>query len=648
VILNKKWEILDHISTGGMAEVYKARQVNLDRLVAIKVLSPKFLESFEGDEEEVESARARFHREVMAMAQVRHPNVLQVYDLEKTTIETEGGPVSIEYIVMEYIAGPNLRSTMPEEGLRGNERQLRKWIREIFIPILEGVETVHMMGIVHLDLKPENVLMDGLTPKIMDFGLAGGTRWRGLTQSHHVFGTLAYMAPEQFFEMGEADARADVYSLGKILYEAVAGRMTKETSYPMKTARLTNPQTPFLKGLDSIIQRATSEERGLRFASAGVFKSYLLDLLEEDFRQEMPPRDKSSLIKRHMGRWTLLLFLILTVALGGLALHQLTQRRGTPQGVPTETPSSGSKPSIPGQETKAKAPVQVLEGSLSSSIRGRDGASLRLVPAGELVLPDGVEVLSGKTYRVGPFYMDATEVTNHQYVEFLNSVLSRLKVEGRLVKSKGRIWLHLGEVFEGYEPLVYRQGRFHVQDPAYASYPVVRVTGYGAQAYARFFGRRLPTVAEWLLALQSGVLEKEYPRARTPGRGSQSEQPGIREQNDQMLTMHESMMGPPQAPPQTAPGPFSPEPVSNLPPNKYGIRGLEAGAHEWAVLPPDEIKKGDEESEFVVFLPKGEQEDPSGGPSFLPVPRYPWESFEEVGFRSVLPVTSAQKGKPGS
>jgi serine/threonine-protein kinase len=148
-ILNEKWEILEHIATGGMAEVYRARQIKLDREVAVKVLSQEFLDSFEGDEKEIQIALERFDREVKAMAQVRHPNVLQIFDHDRAVVKKNGGESSIQYIAMEYIPGPNLRSALLPEGMQTNEKEIRDWIRKYFLSILDGVETVHGLGIVH-------------------------------------------------------------------------------------------------------------------------------------------------------------------------------------------------------------------------------------------------------------------------------------------------------------------------------------------------------------------------------------------------------------------------------------------------------------------------------------------------------------------
>jgi serine/threonine-protein kinase len=177
IVLSGKWEILEHIAKGGKGEVYRARQVNLDREVVVKTISQEFLDSFEGDQEEIQAEMERFRREVLTMAQVHHPNVLQVYDHDRAVIQRVGQELALEYIVMEYIPGPTLRSTMPEEGLGKGEEAIREWIRSYFLLVLDGVEAIHSLGIIHRDLKPSNVLLDGPAPRILDFGLAGGVRW---------------------------------------------------------------------------------------------------------------------------------------------------------------------------------------------------------------------------------------------------------------------------------------------------------------------------------------------------------------------------------------------------------------------------------------------------------------------------------------
>ena len=120
------------------------------------------------------------------MARLRHPNVLQVFDFDQVVIDGN----TLDYIAMEYVPGPTLKLTMPEEGFGDDEKRIRRWISQYFIPVLDGVEAIHASGIIHRDLKPANVLLDDDVPKIADFGLAGGNFADDVTRTHHILGTM--------------------------------------------------------------------------------------------------------------------------------------------------------------------------------------------------------------------------------------------------------------------------------------------------------------------------------------------------------------------------------------------------------------------------------------------------------------------------
>jgi len=188
-----------------MGEVYSARQLNLNRDVAIKVISDEFLQSFADDESEKEKYLQRFRREVQTMSQVRHPNVLQTFDYGQTSITKDGAEVYLEYIIMEYVPGATLGFTMSEEGFNANEQQIKAWLINFFLPVLDGVQALHNSGIVRRDLKPDNVLMDGNIPKIADFGLARSCRLKPVTQSVDIHGTMNYMPSEQFLDFKRAN-----------------------------------------------------------------------------------------------------------------------------------------------------------------------------------------------------------------------------------------------------------------------------------------------------------------------------------------------------------------------------------------------------------------------------------------------------------
>jgi len=156
--------------------------------------------------------------------------------------------------------------------------------------MLDGVEAIHALEIVHRDLKPENILLDGKTPKIADFGLARSSRLKPVTQSMEVKGTAHYMSPEHFFDFRKADQRADIYSLGKILFEAVTGKIGNGT-IPFKTAALPKAETSFFRKLDKIIQDATAENKEERLNTVGQLRNLLLDAIAA-LEQDPAPADR--------------------------------------------------------------------------------------------------------------------------------------------------------------------------------------------------------------------------------------------------------------------------------------------------------------------------------------------------------------------
>jgi serine/threonine-protein kinase len=153
---------------------------------------------------------------------------LQIFDHGSLRLKEGTVEYPLEFIVMEYIPGETLRHAMSEEGFYPEEELVKNWLRDFFVPVLDGVKAIHALDIVHRDLKPENILIDGHIPKIADFGLARSSRLTPVTQSMDVKGTAHYMSPEHFFDFRKADQRADIYSLGKILFEAIDGKISEK------------------------------------------------------------------------------------------------------------------------------------------------------------------------------------------------------------------------------------------------------------------------------------------------------------------------------------------------------------------------------------------------------------------------------------
>ncbi len=632
-VLEGKWVILELIGKGGMGEAYRAHQLNLKRDVAIKVISREFLESLGEEGEEIEAAHARFRREVMAMAQIRHPNVVQVFDYGSTGLKSGDEEIHIEYIVMEYIPGPTLRFTMSEEGFYPEEGLMREWLVRYFLPALEGLRALHEAGIAHRDIKPENFLLDGESPKVADFGLARSLSLQAVTGSADMKGTPRYMAPEQFMDFRRSDQRADIYALGKILYEAADGRMGSGT-IPFKKSKLEKAETSFFQSIDSIIQRATAEEKEARVGSVEQLKEDLKKILEENSSRTLlsPASEKKAPVLTNVRViWIGVVFAVLSMA--GMALWHLF---GNPWGPDNGTLEQGERVQVAaGPEIRTPSSATSSPGvPPQASLMARDGLEMVLVSGGK----PGSEFQGNKSARSlpAPFYIDENRVTYHHFADFLNQVKDRVTVKDGVVRGDGKIWLFLGEGTEPYEQIVFKDGRFVLKDARYAPYPVVRVTWYGASAYAEYFGKRLPKENEWAFAAETvGPLRQNpdtNPNVNEIGKApsSQTKNP-VDGMNDHMMGMNTPMK-------ESLPGE-----TTGWNGEDPGLKGMGMGIKEWVMA----LKR-----EAVPH----ESNDKSG-PDVFPVPlmeivpgtdsasteknvsksfRYPWEGFLDVGFRCVV------------
>jgi len=263
---------------------------------------------------------------------------------------------------------------------------------------------------------------------------------------------------------------------------------------------------------------------------------------------------------------------------------------------------SKAQETIPESHGLAPTPLPVAQPEaiptdpLKSTIQARDEVAMHLVHPGTLTLPESVGASGAEPAKVDGFYMDETQVTNHQYVEFLNEVVSRIRVEKGVVRGDGEVWLFLGEVREGYEPIMYEEGRFRVKGVHHAACAVLRVTAHGASAYARFYGKRLPTESEWRYAVNVGA---ERPSRYPP----------------------------------------IPSPVILYPANSTGIRGLDANLGEWGTR-GSSSRNGGVQPEYLVLGGVSSRSTREG--TYSPaIRRYPWEAFAEVSFRCVLDAPPA-------
>lgn len=202
-------EVLGSIGRGGMAEVYKGRHTRLDRTVAIKVLAPSLASEMDFQQ--------RFENEARAVAALKHPNIVQIFDFG----ELEG----TFYMVMEYIGGPSLAQYLKEQGALPFHT-VTQWVADI----AAALDHAHAQGLIHRDVKPSNVMLDTQDPAhyravLTDFGIAKLVSRVGAATQTGLVGTLDYMAPEQIRASTDIDARADVYALGVMTYQMLTGRL---------------------------------------------------------------------------------------------------------------------------------------------------------------------------------------------------------------------------------------------------------------------------------------------------------------------------------------------------------------------------------------------------------------------------------------
>jgi eukaryotic-like serine/threonine-protein kinase len=273
LVLDDRYTLVEFLGDGGMAEVYLARDNSLDRHVALKVLRERYAE----DEEFVE----RFRREALNAAALNHPGIVQVYDRGRT----EDGAF---YIAMEYVPGGTLKERMKAEGSLAPREAADMTLR-----VADALAVAHDRGIVHRDVKPQNVLLaDSGEAKVSDFGIARAASSETMTQTNAVLGTLAYMSPEQV--RGERVGPAsDLYSLGVLLYEMLTGELPYRGDDPIATAmkrldeepphpRETNPAVP--EELDALVVKLLAKDPGDRYASTASLSKDLRRL-----RDGLPP-----------------------------------------------------------------------------------------------------------------------------------------------------------------------------------------------------------------------------------------------------------------------------------------------------------------------------------------------------------------------
>jgi eukaryotic-like serine/threonine-protein kinase len=334
-VVAERYELEEVVGTGGMSSVFKARDMLLERSVALKVLHPHFTE----DDQYVE----RFRREARAVASLSHPNIVTILDRG----EDEGR----QFIVFELVEGRTLAEVLQAEGRLPVRRAL-----EIAIQVALGLGFAHEQGLVHRDVKPQNVILNGDgRAKVTDFGIARSLDVQGVTQSGAVLGTSNYIAPEQASGR-PVDRTTDVYSLGVVLFELLTGEVPfpgesfvavamQHVSEPPPSVLEVRPDVPLR--VARAVDRALEKDPAQRFATMDAFAAELQACLAE--LGSRPGLDADVTLVRHApvvrrrrrrllpAGLVALGLLLLAAAVAALLLHRSSSQH----------PTRSSKPAAP-------------------------------------------------------------------------------------------------------------------------------------------------------------------------------------------------------------------------------------------------------------------------------------------------------------
>jgi serine/threonine protein kinase len=519
-----RYKILEEIGAGGMATVYKAMDMRLEREVAVKIIRR---DAF--PEEQVDLMVKRFEREAKTLARLSHPHIVDIIDY--------GEYQGIPYLVMVYLPGGTLKQRV------GHPMPWQE-AAQLLIPIAHALEYAHDHNVINRDVKPSNILLtEKGEPMLTDFGLVKLLESDGvhthLTSSGTGIGTPDYMAPEQW--LGETTPQSDMYSLGVVLYELItnhkpynadtpAGIIIKQAKDPLPPPRYYIPNLPVK--VEDVILKTLEREPKNRYGNMREFANALEDLLVEQGplhaastlvpkalirkQESIPEPDpiqknsdatplfvntqqkveerKSQPIPtpaptgKPRQKWTV--WLGITSAFGVLCMGALVcsqwNKITSMLNINTTTPvtstvetSLPTEPALASTETFTPAPLAstLTPTTLPLEFTDAKGIHMRYVEAGDFIMGNengSADVQPQSTIYLDAFYMDKYEVTNAHYRECVaDGTCKRPEKGGSATRSS------------------------YFSDPAFDNYPVLFVNWQMARTYCEWRGARLPTEAEW-------------------------------------------------------------------------------------------------------------------------------------------------------